>query len=351
MKMQFLPLPPLPLGLKNGVAFSHHDSVFAGLGSMGEQWLMLDLNEQQHWQPKAPFPGVARNDAVCVPVRGGCYVFSGAGTTTELGYATVLVDGYYYDCQQDSWHLVTEDIPVGLLGGAGIAIDDSLYFVGGYNKVQFDGLMAQLSALERQASPDLKQATLVEFMSRPIEEYQWNQQIYRFDCKSQQWSRVAENPFQANCGAGVFRSDGTLTLVEGEVKPGLRSLHTKQLTFEAGQLTSSSYLPSIVEDDPKHEGLAGAFCGDVNGLWIVAGGAYFIGSQSNYRTEQYYSHQGLSKTFTDNVWCFDGCEWQHAGQLPQGCAYGAAVTTSQGMAMIGGESPQGDAMTECYLLI
>lgn len=213
-------LPSLPSGLKNGVGFGHQNRLYVGLGSLGNKWLMLDLNEQQSWQEKSAFPGVARNDAVCVPVEGGCYVFSGAGTTPELGYTTVLVDGYYYDCAQDSWSLVTDDIPVGLLGGAGFAMDDNLYFVGGYNKAQFDGLMAQLSSPELAADAELKQATLVEFMSRPIEAYQWNEMIYRFDLSTKQWQPLTENPFQANCGAGVLRRQDSLILVEGEVKPG-----------------------------------------------------------------------------------------------------------------------------------
>ncbi|WP_194435232.1 YjhT family mutarotase [Vibrio fluminensis] len=350
MKMQFSPLPSLPVGLKNGVGFSHHQTIYVGLGSLGNQWWMLDLDDQKVWQEKAAFPGVARNDSVCVPVDGGCYVFSGAGTTEELGYTTVLDDGYYYDCEQDSWSLVTEQIPVGLLGAAGLASEGSLYFVGGYNKSQFDGLMAQLSSPELAQQPELKQATLVEFMSRPIEAYQWNDQIYRFDCVTKQWSRVAANPFQANCGAGVFRSEQGLVLVEGEVKPGLRSLQTKQFQFSDGKLVESGYLPSIFEADPSHEGLAGAFCGEIGDLWVVAGGAYFVGSQNNYRSEQYYSHQGLTKTFTDNLWCFDGCEWQLAGKLPQGAAYGVALTTPYGLALIGGESQQGDAFTQCLLM-
>ncbi|WP_162062973.1 YjhT family mutarotase [Vibrio taketomensis] len=350
MKMHFSPLPSLPSGLKNGVGFSNHDAIYTGLGSLGEKWLMLDLANPSDWQEKAAFPGTHRSDAVCIPVSGGCYVFSGAGTTEELGYTTVLTDGYYYDCSEDVWSLVTEQIPVGLLGAAGFAMDDSLYFVGGYNKSQFDGLMAQLASPQLSEDPDLKQATLVEFMSRPIESYQWNDKIYRFDCLSNHWSVIATNPFQANCGAGVFRTDDSLILVEGEVKPGLRSLHTKSFQFGDGQLLETNYLPSIIECHSEHEGLAGALCGEIDDQWIVAGGAYFVGSQSNYRSEKFYSHQGLTKTFTDQIWCFDGCEWQLAGKLPQGCAYGVAVTTADAMVLIGGETQSGEALTQCYLL-
>lgn len=350
MKMQFSPLPSLPVGLKNGVGFADGDVIYAGLGSLGEQWLMLDVASGLNWQAKAPFPGTCRNDAVCIPVNRGCYVFSGAGVAHDRQYPTVLLDGYFYDCQHDRWQLVTDQIPVGLLGAAGCAIGDNLFLIGGYNKDQFDGLMQQLNDPLTDEYPEKRQACLAEFMSKPVEDYHWNDKIYRFDLCQQQWSVAADNPFQSNCGAGVFRSGDSLTLVEGEVKPGLRSLHSKQYLFSGGRLVEATYLPSIIESDAVHEGLAGAYCGEINGLWIVAGGAFFIGSQNNYRTEMYYSHQGLSKTFSNTVWCFDGCEWQLAGILPQGRAYGVGVTTSQGMVIIGGESQQGDALTQCYLL-
>ncbi|HAS62012.1 MAG TPA: hypothetical protein DCS35_05225 [Vibrio sp.] len=350
MKMQFSPLPSLPNGFKNGVGFSQNNVIYAGLGSLGEQWLMLDITSERGWQVKTPFPGTCRNDAVCIPVTGGCYVFSGAGVVDGNHYPTVLVDGYFYDCDHDAWHLVTDQIPVGLLGAAGCAIGEHLFVIGGYNKHQFDGLMEQLNSPLMNSDPDKKQACLVEFMSKPIEDYQWNDKVYRFECSSQQWDEIGENPFQANCGAGVFRSEDSLVLVEGEVKPGLRSLHSKQYQFEDGELIATSYLPSIIECDSSHEGLAGAYCGEVDGIWVVAGGAFFIGSQSNYRTEKYYSHQGLSKTFSDAVWCFDGCEWQFAGHMPQGCAYGVSVSSPLGMILLGGESQQGDALTQCYLL-
>ncbi|MBA5764628.1 YjhT family mutarotase [Vibrio sp. 404] len=350
MKMHFSPLPSLPVGLKNGVGFAQQDVIYAGLGSLGSQWLMLDIASGHGWQAKAPFPGTSRNDAVCIAVAGGCYVLSGAGVIDGYDYPTVLTDGYFYNCTEDSWHLVTDQIPVGLLGAAGSAVGEYLFLIGGYNKCQFDGLMAQLNSPLMASDPDKKQACLVEFMSKPIEDYQWNDKIFRFELSSKQWQEVGENPFQANCGAGVLHSNGSLVLVEGEVKPGLRSLHTKQYQFEGGKLAQANYLASIIECDPTHEGLAGAYCGEINGLWVVAGGAFFIGSQSNYRTEKHYSHQGLSKTFSDAVWCFDGCEWQLAGQLPQGGAYGVSVTTPQGMVLLGGESQQGEALTYCYLL-
>ena len=359
MKIQFTQLPALPAGLKNGVGFVNGiasaekqvETIYTGLGSLGQQWWSLTLNDPLGWQAKAPFPGVARNDAVCIPVEGGCYVFSGAGVADGGNYTTVLVDGYYYDCQQDRWQKVADSTPVGLLGGAGIALDaDNLVFVGGYNKAIFDGLMAQLNEPLIANDAEAKQACLVQFMSQSIDDYQWNDKVYGYQISTQQWHVIASNPFQANCGAGVLRSCNRLTLVEGEVKPGLRSLRSKQLQFMDGKLVESTYLPSIHDHNPNHEGLAGAYCAEVNGQWLVAGGAYFIGSQLNYQQGQCYSHQGLSKTFASKIWSFDGNQWQHVGDLPQGCAYGITVTTQQGMLIIGGESQQGEALADCYLV-
>ena len=357
MKIEFTQLAALPAGLKNGVGFANSatsdkgsEAIYAGLGSLGQQWLSLDMSSGSAWQAKAPFPGVARNDAVCIPVDGGCYVFSGAGVADGGNYTTVLEDGYYYDCQQDCWQQVADVTPVGLLGGAGIALDtDNLVFVGGYNKVIFDGLMAQLNDPLIASDEGQKQACLVRFMSQSVTDYQWNDNVYGYQISTQQWHVLGDNPFQANCGAGVFRSRNRLTLVEGEVKPGLRSLQTKQLQFGEGKV-ESMYLPSIHDHNSSHEGLAGAYCAELNGRWLMAGGAFFVGSQWNYQQGQCYSHQGLSKTFDSKIWSFDGKQWQYVGDLPQGCAYGVAVTTQQGMLVIGGESQQGEALSASFLV-
>lgn len=351
MCLQLTQLPPLPTGFRNGAGFSDKDKVYAGLGSLGSKWLRLDTTQPMGWVECADFPGVKRTDPVCVPVSDGCYIFSGAGIAPGSHSLSVLEDGYFYDANRDSWNLVTDNIPVGLLGGAGIELlNKQLVLVGGYNKSVFDTLMQQLSDPLVCDNETQKRDCLCTFMDQPIEFYGWNEKIYRFDIETKEWLDIGDNPFEPNCGAGVWRLGNALALIEGEVKPGLRSLQSKLLLLNSEGLVDAAELSPIVEQDPYHEGLAGAYCAELDGLCMMLGGAYFIGSQSNYRHGKYYSHQGLAKTYATKIWQLCGGQWQHVGDLKKGKAYGVCLSISNGIVLIGGEDASGQALTECELI-
>ncbi|RJX75373.1 YjhT family mutarotase [Vibrio sinensis] len=365
MSIQWRSLPDLPVGFKNGVGVTFGDTIYCGLGSLGQRWIALDVNDALAtkelspingigWQEKAPFPGCPRNDAVVISTSDGCYVFSGAGCEPEQipQYPIVLTDGYFYNSKQDCWHKVCDDIPVGLLGGSGFQLTNGqLVFFGGYNKHKFDHLMHALNTEPLLSNSEMKSQCLVDFMSSAIEEYQWNQDIWSFTPETKQWHRIAQNPFLANCGAGAIVEGDKITLIEGEVKPGLRSRQVKQFSFDNSELKNTLELTSIHQTDHDHEGLAGAFCSAYHGEWFVAGGAYFRGSQANYKKGQWYSHQGLTKQYDKKVWQFDGSKWAHIGDMTIGRAYGVCVSTTSGVIIVGGERETGEALTECQLLV
>ncbi|MBJ6881744.1 N-acetylneuraminic acid mutarotase, partial [Vibrio cholerae] len=75
---------------------------------------------------------------------------------------------------------------------------------------------------------------------------------------------VGENPFKPNCGSGIIHKDNVVTLIEGEVKPGLRSLETKRHLFKEGKLEYSDSCASIIDISKNHEGLAGHFFGEID---------------------------------------------------------------------------------------
>ncbi len=84
-------------------------------------------------------------------------------------------------------------------------------------------------------------------------------------------------------------------------------------------------LPSL----PNPLGVAGPFVGVHQGVVIVAGGANF--------PEPVWSN---AKRWLDDIWVFsdsgEGQKWESAGRLPRPLAYGAAVSTDQGVICIGG---------------
>jgi N-acetylneuraminic acid mutarotase len=92
-----------------------------------------------------------------------------------------------------------------------------------------------------------------------------------------------------------------------------------------GEFPTWSKLPSL----PDREGFAGAFAGTHGGALIVAGGANFPDKKP---------WEGGTKVWYDTVFVLDNLngQWRTGGKLPRPLGYGAAVTTKDGMACIGG---------------
>lgn len=352
MSLVISSFPPLPIGVKNGVGGVIGNKLYVGLGSAGTRLFFYDLDAPiKGWQRASEFPGTTRNDAAFSVCDDKLYVFSGAGQPENSTTPIVLEDSYVFDAKRNRWQSIETHIPVGLLGASMCQIEiGKLICFGGYSKETFDRFVAEISQIDPVQQPEKHQATLTKFMSGPTQDYGWNQTIWLFDCANETWSEVGLNPYLANCGAGIIQQNNTVTLIEGEIKPGLRSLESKVFEFDNGDMTKSRLLPSICNVDTSHEGLAGHFAGQVEKQIIVAGGAYFIGSQNKFQKGQWYSHQGLTKHYDNKVWQFDGTTWHQVMQLPHGTAYGVSISHNNTMYLLGGEDSKGDAQARCYTL-
>ncbi len=93
---------------------------------------------------------------------------------------------------------------------------------------------------------------------------------------------------------------------------------------------------------PDAEGVAGAFAGTSGGALLVAGGANFPAGKP---------WEGGAKVWTDRAWVLDKPDgvWREAGRLPGARAYGASVSTPDGLLCIGGND-SGRHHDEVFLL-
>ncbi|ENM5905962.1 YjhT family mutarotase [Vibrio mimicus] len=352
MTLNISTLPELPTGVKHGVGGRIGQKLYAGLGSAGNSFYVLDLT-QQHlgWQNAADFPGVARNDAAYTVCGDRIYVFSGAGVEKGNNHPTVLMDGYAFDSKTNCWTQLESHPPVGFLGASCCSVTSgSLVFFGGYRKETFDNFLRELSNVDSKSEPLKAQQLLTQFMNQQVDDYGWNQQIWGFSPTDERWFVMGENPFKPNCGAGIIHRDSVITLIEGEIKPGLRSLETKSYQLQGNTIVQSGLCPAIVDVNSQHEGLAGHYVAEIKNCIYAIGGAYFIGSQGNFKAGKLYSHHGLQKHYSDDVWSLDGSAWQQQGKLDFGIAYGIAASNHQSIYLVGGENAQGDAIKECFKL-
>lgn len=345
--------PDLPVAIKSGVSARIGDGLFVGLGSAGAHFLRLDLNDlTSGWGALAPFPGQATSGAACAAVGGRIYVFGGAGAAPN-GDATIFETVHVYDVAADSWTLLDTRTPCGMLGAKAAALSDGrIVIVGGYAKDVFEGFVAAMAAIDKERHPEQADAVRRAFLGREPAAYRWNGDVLCYDPAANSWDNLGQSPFLPNCDAAMIaRGNDAFMLVNGEVKPGLRTAEVKLLTI-AGAAPTWRKLPDLPapQADECQEGVAGALGGEAGGLVLVAGGANFKGSQANVRAGKWFAHDGLSKLWRDEVYAFDGSGWTEVGKLPRGLGYGASFTLADGLLVVGGEDGEGQARSEVFLI-
>jgi N-acetylneuraminate epimerase len=228
--------PDLPVAIKNGIGVRVGDIAYVGLGSAGTDLYALDLkNPSTGWVRKAAFIGASTNSAAATTVDDRIFVFSGNGKSTPDAKSSIIFDSVYtYDPANDLWSRLDTRTPVGLSGAKALPLSDGrIAIVGGYNKDLFDRYLADLSVLDKDENP-VELARLVDgYMGMPPEDYKWNDSVLSYDPKANSWSSLGENPFPPNCDSAVAQTGrDTFLLVNGEIKPGLRTPALKRVSIE-----------------------------------------------------------------------------------------------------------------------
>lgn len=346
-------IPPLPQGVKSGVGGLVGRQLLAGLGATGAGLFRLDLDAPQAgWQDCAPMPAPAREGAACAVAGGKLVVISGAGKeSADAASPVVLTDLHVYDVAQDSWQR-GKDAPVGLLGASAFAVDDdTVAVVGGYNKPLFDAYVAELAKIDGAADPARLRAHMVGYMGMQPQDYRWNDRIWLYSLSRDAWSDAGAKRGLPTTGAAVLQDGDAVLLVNGEVKPGLRSADILRLTCGAGGLVwdDSAPLPPVAGADAA-EGLAGALAGYAGDMPLIAGGVNFPGARARAASGQWYAHDGLTKTWRAEVYARIDDTWQIAGHLPRGLSHGIAVSAGDSLLLIGGEDQVLQAQTATLVL-
>lgn len=345
--------PDLPVAIKGGVSGRVGDKLFVGLGSSGPDLFCLDLADfAAGWIRCADFPGPMTGSAACATVGGRIYMFGGTGAS-HAGLATVFDTAYAYDVVEDSWSMLDTRTPCGMLGARASALSDGrIVIVGGYAKDVFDGFVAAMAAIDKERHPEQAEALRRSFLSMPPEQYRWNGAVLCYDPVANTWENLGEGPFLPVCDAAmVARGHDEFMLVNGEIKPGLRTPEAKLLTVDDSFPTWHLLrdLPAPMAGDIQ-EGVAGAFGGVAGGVVLIAGGANFKGSQANVQSGNWFSHDGLTKAWREEIYAFDGTAWTEVGTLPRGLGYGASFTLDEGVLIVGGEDGQGQPRNEVFLI-
>lgn len=345
--------PSFPTDLKMSAGARVGNQLFVGLGTAGRAWYRLDLaRPSMQWEARAEFPDLPRDGATAVALGQCIYVFAGQGRQHPQDTNLVMFDTVYqYDTVADSWKKLMTRTPQGLLASSAVSLDGrNILFFGGVNKQIFDGYFTDyfITAKDDLA---LQERVAQQYFSQRPQDYLFTRQILSYNPLSNQWRNLATDPFQVTVGSALAVHGNKLTLVGGEIKPGLRSPGVKNLRVAGEKLIweRPEQLPAPAAGLAQ-DGIAGGYAGYSSGVLLAAGGANFPGSWKQFGAGQLYAHKGLSKTWQDAIYARIGGRWRLAGRLPAGIGYSSYFQLDEGVLVVGGELQGGQATREVFLL-
>lgn len=343
--------PDFPVPMKQGAAARVGSKVFAGLGSAGSAWFVLDtLGGKRGWERLAPYPGLQRENPTAVSLGHHIYFFGGQITLSQTPQALQVDESVYrYDTFSDTWECLPTRAPFGLLASSAATLDNrTIVFVGGVNKSVFDSFALERAGCGGNAE---KAAQLTEsYLNKRPEDYFFMKTVLQFDPGHLCWSALAQVPGEVTIGAAVAVRNGMLTMASGELKPGLRSRHMREFWLDGQGQAHWSQEPIGGIPWEQQDGFAGGYAGYSGNTLLLAGGATFPGSVRQYQSGQRWAHRGLRKVWSDRVYAYTHGQWRVAGRLPAPMGYSPYIQLDDGVLVIGGELQDEQPSARCFQL-
>ena len=130
--------------------------------------------------------------------------------------ASLSVDGYMYSPETKEWSSVAtpydaEGNEISLGGGMGTSFGEGMILcAGGVDKDIF------LKALQGIYAGK-------EYLSHPVEWYRFNRNLLLYHPQTDKWTTLGEYEQGARAGAVIVSQDGFHYIINGELKPGIRT--------------------------------------------------------------------------------------------------------------------------------
>lgn len=208
-----LPMPPLPQPTEQAAAARYGQKLYiaGGLSNGGPSLAIFafDLDEPQNgWRQIAELPEPSVQPVAAATER-YLYVWGGFDPLKK----SAADYGLRYDLASG------EAVPTAPIPDRGTAVgatvvqapDGVAWLTGGVNREIFNNAL------------NLPSDKSAEYLSQPVEYYRFRREIFRFDPATEEWSSAGCCDKTARAGAGVVTADGSLIIINGEEKPGIRS--------------------------------------------------------------------------------------------------------------------------------
>lgn len=214
-------LPSLPVTIDNMAGALLDNVVYIVGGNVNgvpsSAVYSLNLNDlAKGWTKEVDVPGNPRVQPVCAARGGKLYVWGGFSSAGEGREATLSVDGYAYTPSTKEWKQVatpTDEAGTAVSLGGGVALpmgEDAILCAGGVNK---DIFLQALQGIHKGK----------EYLSRPVEWYRFNRKLLKYDTKEDKWTVLGDYEQGARAGAAMVSDGSSYYIINGELKPGIRT--------------------------------------------------------------------------------------------------------------------------------
>ena len=247
LTLNSFPVLPEPLDNFSGASVGSKVFVAGGnaSGKASNKVFYINTATDKEWKQLPDFPGDARVQPVLAAIEKDndtlLYVlggfFGGDATKTPAMGEKVLA----FSLKQQQWHEVAlQENPnkeiFSLTGATALAIDNRyIACFGGVNHSLFINTITDLYHLGKDTSLTDEQRKqknydyMSHYMTQPIAYYKFNQECYLFDTHTKQWLVLNTQPDFARAGATLVGTPSEFYLIQGELKPGVRSPKTYKL--------------------------------------------------------------------------------------------------------------------------
>ena len=217
-------LPSLPESMDNAAATCIGRQLYVtggNQGNGGNSLYTLNLDKDTTWTKLTDYPGPKRIQPVLLASNNELYLFGGfdvlTPATSTVGTKEGIISSNFivYNLKDRTWGqpqsipAMSDGSPRALVGSAGTRIGNQFFIAGGVNYTIFK------SAIEGKAPKD--------YMKCPAAWYQFSKDLLVYDLSTQAWTVIPSVDGFNKAGGNLLHHNGTLYMVCGEVKPGIRT--------------------------------------------------------------------------------------------------------------------------------
>ena len=236
-------LPALPVTLDNACgAYDGKEYIYVAGGKAdgkpSNAAYRLEYPGGTAWETLPEMPGTARIQPAGVVQNGATnalfFVMGGYSEPTEMQMGIVHQNGVYYNPQTNTW-AETSDIAPGdrqmtVVGASAVTSGYShIVCIGGTELNIFSqAINRPFVRAEAVAQGDDEAVKRIDeegknYMNHSPEWYRFNDELLIYHTITDTWTTESKSPLLARAGAAVVPVDGKWIVVNGEVKPGVRS--------------------------------------------------------------------------------------------------------------------------------